>query len=875
MEIGVTGAEVQTPAPAPSPSIWTLLDGWSKTLLPWQQYILTKAIHCRRLTDEQINTAYQYFLSDNKLQDQLPENIEAIEPVVARPSEALSGNLLLVGVANLRGINALPSGSGLTFGPQLTLVYGRNGAGKSGYVRLLANACFCRYRPDILPDIYAEVKQPPSGTFHLALDGQALEPVQFTMGTDDTCLKRFTVFDSAVARHLLTQQMPFEFKPAGFDVFPEMVRVYIRLEGKLDGAIAQRTKANGFPAAFIGGTTHVSTAVSTLGAITDIDKLRELGSYGAAEEARVKAIDELLVALRSQSPKEALEVLAEARIDIEALCSSIARLADHFRPEALAERKKLIDRALETAVVAATMGLDQFKRSFFKAVGTPEWEEFAGRAHALARKEREDYPSEGDRCLLCEQLLSDEARAHIAALFAFIQGDATKTAESARACVDEESDALGGLSVDQFSEAARVRTHVKRLAPPLEEEVASTFEALTLAKSAALGDLAGLVISEQPLPSPPVLQSLGALLARLDQDKEGLTADDKASSILEMETERRGLRHREVLSQQMPQIQTYISDAKWRSKASAVKSSLAQRPLTEKEKEFFGKVVGNGYRKRFNEECAGLECDIPVEMQTMGREGRTVRTMAMRGGHKTTAVLSEGEQRAVALADFLTEVAENPAIAGVILDDPVTSQDHQRMKIIAARLVAEAKNRQVVVFTHDLPFLNAMFVAAEAQGVTVEPHWIGRRDGQPGHVVAGDAPVTMKAYDTTERAKKHLAAAKATAGSAQVEQIRAGMGALRRTVEETVVKRLFKDAVPRWSDQVRVTTLRVINWDNAEVEKICALFEDLSRYMEGHSHSDEAMGAPPEMSDLEQRIEQVDAMIRWAKSQRPKAASPA
>jgi hypothetical protein len=163
-----------------------------------------------------------------------------------------------------------------------------------------------------------------------------------------------------------------------------------------------------------------------------------------------------------------------------------------------------------------------------------------------------------------------------------------------------------------------------------------------------------------------------------------------------------------------------------------------------------------------------------------------------------------------------------------------------------------------------------MFVAAEAQGIEVEPHWIDRRDGQPGHVTVGDAPVTMKAYDTTEKAKKHLAAAKLVTGSERVEQIRSGMGALRRTIEETVVKRLFKDTVPRWSDQVRVTTLRVVNWDNAEVEKICALFEDLSRYMEGHSHSDEAMGAPPEIRDLEQRIEQVDAIIRWAKSQRPK-----
>ncbi len=278
-----------------------------------------------------------------------------------------------------------------------------------------------------------------------------------------------------------------------------------------------------------------------------------------------------------------------------------------------------------------------------------------------------------------------------------------------------------------------------------------------------------------------------------------------------------------------------------------------------------------GYRKRFGDECTGLECNIPVEMQTMGRDGRTVRAMSMKGGHKTTAILSEGEQRAIALADFLTEVAVNPAIAGLILDDPVNSQDHDRMKLIAGRLVQEAKKRQVIVFTHDLPFLNAMFVAADAADLETDAHWIDRDgEGKPGLVVLGDAPVTMKVYDTAEKAKQHLAAAKGVAGSAQVEQIRAGMGALRRTIEETVVKRLFKCVVPRWEDRVIVTGLRNINWDNEEVERLCRVFEELSAYVEGHSHPDESMGAPPKVSELEQRIAEVEAIIKWAKSARAK-----
>jgi wobble nucleotide-excising tRNase len=60
----------------------------------------------------------------------------------------------------------------------------------------------------------------------------------------------------------------------------------------------------------------------------------------------------------------------------------------------------------------------------------------------------------------------------------------------------------------------------------------------------------------------------------------------------------------------------------------------------------------------------------------------------------------------VALADFLTEICLNPANAGVVLDDPVNSQDHPRKECIAQRLVKEASH--VIVFTHDLVFLTKL-----------------------------------------------------------------------------------------------------------------------------------------------------------------------
>jgi len=38
-----------------------------------------------------------------------------------------------------------------------------------------------------------------------------------------------------------------------------------------------------------------------------------------------------------------------------------------------------------------------------------------------------------------------------------------------------------------------------------------------------------------------------------------------------------------------------------------------------------------------------------------------------------------------------------------VLDDPVASLDQARREYVARRLVGESRDRQVIVFTHDLP----------------------------------------------------------------------------------------------------------------------------------------------------------------------------
>ena len=51
------------------------------------------------------------------------------------------------------------------------------------------------------------------------------------------------------------------------------------------------------------------------------------------------------------------------------------------------------------------------------------------------------------------------------------------------------------------------------------------------------------------------------------------------------------------------------------------------------------------------------------------------------------AVLSEGEQTALGLAGFLTEVESDSTGSAVVFDDPVTSLDHVRRERMARRIV--------------------------------------------------------------------------------------------------------------------------------------------------------------------------------------------
>jgi DNA repair exonuclease SbcCD ATPase subunit len=143
-------------------------------------------------------------------------------------------------------------------------------------------------------------------------------------------------------------------------------------------------------------------------------------------------------------------------------------------------------------------------------------------------------------------------------------------------------------------------------------------------------------------------------------------------------------------------------------------------------------------RDRFTRETEQLHLRKVTLQPTGGRRDATVEHRPGLLGATVNAdiddVLSEGEQTALGLAGFLTEVEFDSSKSDVVLDDPVSSLDAGRRSRVAKRLVELAQDRQVIVFTHEATFVNALMKAARDLGVEVTERAILRQGERPGLV---------------------------------------------------------------------------------------------------------------------------------------------
>jgi hypothetical protein len=118
---------------------------WSQDRPIWQRDALRRLVLNGELSEEDIVALTEICKSRHGLAEQQEATVLSKEHV---PDKAAEAPVSLVSIFHHRGVNALAESQTLKFGSGLTLVYGDNGAGKTGCIRILKTACRARARED-------------------------------------------------------------------------------------------------------------------------------------------------------------------------------------------------------------------------------------------------------------------------------------------------------------------------------------------------------------------------------------------------------------------------------------------------------------------------------------------------------------------------------------------------------------------------------------------------------------------------------------------------------------------------------------------------------------------------------------------------------
>lgn len=225
-------------------------------------------------------------------------------------------------------------------------------------------------------------------------------------------------------------------------------------------------------------------------------------------------------------------------------------------------------------------------------------------------------------------------------------------------------------------------------------------------------------------------------------------------------------------------------------------------------------------------------------------------------------ILSEGEQRAVAIGSFLAEVGLNGGKDGIVFDDPVSSLDHRRRERVAKRLAVEAAQRQVVVFTHDIYFLCLLAEEAKLAGVPVATQSLTRRAEGFG-VADPDLPFEGKNASKRIGALKaqHQAIAKLHKDGEEQEHRKQTVEAyfrLRMTWERAVEEVLLREVILRFRKGVETQRLAGVVVEDDDYAQVNAGMTKCSNY----AHDKAFVGgvAVPEPDEL---LADIMALETW------------
>jgi len=252
--------------------IITDIIGWVERQPYWQQVIAEKLLSNQAITDEDIEKVFFIFKKENSLVSE-PLEKNGLNFLNSKTDTSKIPNIKWRGLSNVSGVNAIKNNEVFPVGDEVTLVYGENGTGKSGYTRILNNIFISRGDKNILPNLFEKSSEQPSSKVIFEDDSGNIEEIHYPTDKGHPYTNRITVFDSHSAIHDLTKEAELSFSPTEFNFFDDFLLNIEKIKNKFVEEISKRKIQNDF-VNYFDKETSIKHAVSQLSSETDINQFK-------------------------------------------------------------------------------------------------------------------------------------------------------------------------------------------------------------------------------------------------------------------------------------------------------------------------------------------------------------------------------------------------------------------------------------------------------------------------------------------------------------------------------------------------------------------------------------------------------------------------
>lgn len=763
--------------------------------------------------------------------------------------------LRLVSLKELTGVNALAEGQTLSFGPAgLTVVYGENGAGKTGYFRVLKHACQARVVEPILGDVRQAVTPRPTATFEVAGTGEeAPRSLNWDGGTQLPDLKQFSLFDSACGRQIVGTASDPVFLPVGLEAFSPFADFLDEVRSSLETEASTLRDSQHLTSCFseLRGDHEVGRLVGSFPNSVTEEAIERLAIFSEADADQLRSTESRLKELAASDPAAALASLESLQKRIAQERMRVEAFWEHFGVDALHDLASKWE-ALLVAQEARTLSLGlELQNEPLPGVGSDPWRELFKAAREYSTQQAyqgQDFPvtEPGALCVLCMQPLDDKAAARLRRFESFIQDSSERALTLAELEWGRAFSLLANARLDPTSLV--LLEEIFRESPSLQSALVAGCDELRRCHALVVDAYRSGTCPGDISIQTNVLGELEAFELSLDERIRSLAARNPAAEATPLRAQAAALTARQNLGKHKPILVEYLKRKAAADHIAALSPWLTTRVVTEKQKALATDAIGGRYGDALRRELDALGVDrFKLAYKSSAAKGQILQQLHFPDAPKVAKpeqILSEGEHRVAALAAFMAEVSLRPVAAGIILDDPVSSLDHRWVQRVSRRLVEEAKSRQVIVFTHHLHFLYALRSAAEEPGARVAfhpriVHWVGRSpggvsEGLPwrGRGVSERIPIlekivadARKIYDQDPEGEEYSAA------KSRFTNL------LRATWERLVEEALFQGVVTRFQDEIFTKKLREVVIESEDYEAVTRGMSWTSRQIDGHDHS--------------------------------------